>query len=121
METPGDKLGDGRIGVGDGHGITPYLPLGAGGWLTFWKVIFPALKSGILYGFSLTFARALGEFGAVLVVGGGIQGRTETATVYIFHALEERQYIAAYSTALLLGFISMIFVVGAALLKKEIK
>lgn len=93
--------------------------LGAGGWTTFWKVVFPAMKWGLLYGVSLTFARALGEFGAVLVIGGGIQGKTETATVFIFHALEERQYIEAYSTSILLGIISMIFVIGADLLKKD--
>ncbi|MBN2503311.1 MAG: sulfate ABC transporter permease subunit [Anaerolineales bacterium] len=93
--------------------------LGAGRWQTFWQVIFPALKWGIIYGLSLTLARALGEFGAVLVIGGGIQGRTDTATVYIYHALEERQYIAAYSAALLLGCISIAFVVGADLLKRR--
>ena len=39
----------------------------------------------------LTLARALGEFGAVLVVGGAISGQTQTATTFIYNALEERQ------------------------------
>lgn len=93
--------------------------LGAKGWKTFWQIIFPALRWGVIYGLSLTFARALGEFGAVLVVGGGIQGRTETATIYIYHALEERHYIAAYSASLLLGIMSMVLVIGVDLLKKK--
>lgn len=93
--------------------------LGASGWQTFWLVTFPALRWGFIYGIILTFARALGEFGAVLVIGGGIQGRTDTATVFIFHALEERQYIGAYSAALVLGIFSLILVLGTDLLRRH--
>lgn len=93
--------------------------LGANGWQTFWMVTFPALRWGFIYGVILTFARALGEFGAVLVVGGGIQGRTETVTLFIFRALDERQYVGAYSAALLLGLLSLILVVGTEFLRKR--
>ena len=95
--------------------------LGASGWQTFWMVTFPALRWGFIYGVILTFARALGEFGAVLVVGGGVQGRTETATLFIFRALDERQYVGAYSAALLLGLISLVLVVGTELLRRKEK
>jgi sulfate transport system permease protein len=91
--------------------------LGASKWRIFWSVTFPAIRWGVLYGLSLTFARALGEFGAVLVIGGGIQGRTETATVYIYRALDERQHISAYSVSLLLGLISMVLVIGTDLIR----
>jgi sulfate transport system permease protein len=87
--------------------------LGANAWQTFWRVTFPALRWGMIYGITLTFARALGEFGAVLVIGGGVQGRTETATLFIYRALDERQYIGAYSAALALGLFSLILVVGS--------
>jgi len=87
--------------------------LGANGWQTFWRVTFPALRWGMIYGITLTFARALGEFGAVLVIGGGVQGRTETATLFIYRALDERQYIGAYSAALVLGLFSLILVMGS--------
>lgn len=93
--------------------------LGASGWQTFWLVTFPALRWGFIYGLILTFARALGEFGAVLVIGGGIQGRTETTTLYIFRALDERQYIGAYSAAVVLGLFSLILVMGTDLLRKN--
>ncbi len=93
--------------------------LGANGWQTFWMVTFPALRWGVIYGVILTFARALGEFGAVLVVGGGVQGRTETATLFIYRALDERQYVGAYSAALALGLLSLILVVGTELLRKR--
>ncbi|MCB9101909.1 MAG: sulfate ABC transporter permease [Anaerolineales bacterium] len=92
--------------------------LGASGWQTFWLVTFPALRWGFVYGIILTFARALGEFGAVLVIGGGIQGRTETATLYIFRALDERMYVGAYSAALVLGLLSLSLVLGTELFRR---
>ncbi len=95
--------------------------LGASGWQTFWMVTFPALRWGFIYGVILTFARSLGEFGAVLVVGGGIQGKTESATLYIYRALDQRQYVGAYSAALVLGLLSLILVVGTELLRKKEK
>ncbi|HEY0733668.1 MAG TPA: sulfate ABC transporter permease subunit [Herpetosiphonaceae bacterium] len=93
--------------------------LGASGWQTFRLVTFPALRWGFIYGLTLTFARALGEFGAVLVVSGGVQGRTETATMYVFRALDERQYIGAYSAALVLGLFSLVLVLGAEILRRR--
>jgi len=93
--------------------------LGANGWQTFWRVTFPALRWGMIYGITLTFARALGEFGAVLVIGGGVQGRTETATLFIYRALDERQYIGAYSAALVLGVFSLILVMGSDWLRQQ--
>jgi sulfate transport system permease protein len=84
--------------------------LGANQWTIFWQVIFPQLKSALIYGISLTLARALGEFGAVLVIGGGVQGRTETATLFIFRSIEERQNIEAYTASILLGAFSVLIV-----------
>jgi sulfate transport system permease protein len=95
--------------------------LGANGWQTFWRVTLPALRWGFIYGITLTFARALGEFGAVLVVGGGIQGRTETATLYIYRALDSREYVGAYSAALVLGLFSLLLVIGTDLLRRREK
>jgi sulfate transport system permease protein len=93
--------------------------LGANSWQTFWRVTFPALRWGMIYGITLTFARALGEFGAVLVIGGGVQGQTETATLFIYRALDERQYIGAYSAALALGLFSLILVLGSDWLRRR--
>lgn len=92
--------------------------LGASGWQTFRRVTFPAIRSGLVYGIILTFARALGEFGAVLVIGGGIQGRTATTTIFIFNAMEHREYVSAYSAAIVLGLFSLILVVGAEWLRR---
>ena len=93
--------------------------LGASSWQTFWRVTFPALRWGLIYGITLTFARALGEFGAVLVIGGAAQGSLMTTTLFIYHALEERQYIAAYSAALALGLFSLVLVLGSDWLRSR--
>jgi sulfate transport system permease protein len=93
--------------------------LGASGWQTFWFVTLPAIRWGFIYGITLTFARALGEFGAILVIGGAIEGRTETATLFIYRALDERQYIAAYSAAIVLGLLSLTLVIGSEILRRR--
>ena len=95
--------------------------LGANSWQIFWRVTFPALRWGLIYGITLTFARALGEFGAVLVIGGAAQGRLMTTTLFIYHALEEREYIAAYSAALALGLFSLVLVLGSDWLRNRKK
>jgi sulfate transport system permease protein len=93
--------------------------MGASSWQIFRRVTLPALRWGLIYGITLTFARALGEFGAVLVIGGGVQGRTETATLYIYRALDERQYVGAYSAAIVLGLISLALVIGTDLVRRR--
>lgn len=77
--------------------------LGASPWMTFWYVTLPNVRSGLVLGTTLTLARALGEFGAVLVLGGAIANRTQTATTFIHAAVEERQEPAAFGMALLLA------------------
>lgn len=86
--------------------------LGASAMQTFWRVTLPNIRGGLVVGTTLTAARALGEFGAVLVVGGGVANRTQTATTFIHSAIEERQEAAAYGMALLLAgaAIALLFV-----------
>src|SRR5262249_59176471 len=71
------------------------------------RVTLPGLRGALSGGVMLTAARALGEFGAVLVVSGGLIGTTETATLYIFRALDERNDVGAYAVAVVLGAISV--------------
>ncbi len=93
--------------------------LGASGWRTFVRVTMPAIRWGLLYGISLTLARALGEFGGVLVAGGAVTGKTETATLYIFAALDERQYISAYAVAVVLALVSFVVLIGMEILRQR--
>ncbi|MEQ1567996.1 MAG: sulfate ABC transporter permease subunit [Myxococcota bacterium] len=77
--------------------------LGASPLRTFFRVTLPNIRHGLVVGSTLTLARALGEFGAVLVVGGSIANRTATATTFIHGAVEERHEPAAFGMALLLA------------------
>jgi sulfate/thiosulfate transport system permease protein len=81
--------------------------MGAGYWRTFWHITLPNIRWGLLYGISLTFARAIGEFGAVLVVGGGVTRLTETSTLYIYRTLDDRNEIGAYAMVLVLAAVSL--------------
>jgi sulfate transport system permease protein len=80
--------------------------MGAGPLQTFWHVTLPTIRWGLLYGVSLSFARAVGEIGAVLVVSGGVSGLTETATLFVFRSLDDRNYVGAYAMAVVLAAIS---------------
>lgn len=86
--------------------------LGASPWQTFWRVTLPNLRHGLGIGATLTLARALGEFGAVLVLGGAISGRTQTATTWIHTAMEERQAAGAYGMALILAALATALLVA---------
>src|SRR5690606_14319657 len=85
--------------------------LGASQWLTFRRIIFPTIRHALTYGVVLTLARALGEFGAIAVIGGGVRGVTETATIYVYRSMHDRNPISAYSMAVLLGLIAVLILV----------
>ncbi len=63
--------------------------LGESEWGIFWRVTLPLAMPGILAGTLLTFARALGEFGATLMVAGDIPGQTQTTAIAIYDAVEK--------------------------------
>lgn len=76
--------------------------LGASGWTTFRKVVLPAIRPAIAAGALLSFARALGEFGSVVLISGNLTGRTLTAPVFIFQLTSQfkPEQAAAVSTVL---------------------
>ena len=69
--------------------------LGAGEWLVFRRVLLPLATPGIVAGTVLAFARAMGEFGATLMLAGNIPGRTQTMPIAIFSAAESGDMRAA--------------------------
>jgi len=78
--------------------------LGAGNWVTFRRIVLPALAPALFSGAGLAFARALGEYGSVVLIGGGIPRDTEVASQYIATQIEidRPQAAAAVSVTLLL-------------------
>ena len=71
--------------------------LGASGWQTFWKITLPSIRWAVIYGVVLTTARCLGEFGAVAVVSGHLEGKTETATLRVEDLYENFNLQGAYA------------------------
>jgi molybdate transport system permease protein len=62
--------------------------LGAGPWRVFWTISLPLARRSVLAGALLAFSRALGEFGATIVVAGSIPGETRTIAVAMYGMLE---------------------------------
>jgi sulfate/thiosulfate transport system permease protein len=85
--------------------------LGASRFQAFRSVTLPNIRHALTVGLTLTAARAMGEFGAVLVLGGAIAGRTVTATTFIYGATEERREPAAFGMAIVLALTSVVLLV----------
>jgi sulfate transport system permease protein len=86
--------------------------LGASGWRTFWRVIFPAIAPAMLTGGLLSFARALGEFGSVVIVAGNIPMQSQVGSVYIFAQVESGNMAAASAVSLVMLSIALATTVG---------
>ncbi|WP_141604413.1 sulfate ABC transporter permease subunit CysW [Terrilactibacillus laevilacticus] len=81
--------------------------LGANGWQTFIKVTLPNIKWGLLYGVILCNARAIGEFGAVSVVSGNVQGVTSTMPLQIENLYNQYQFSSAFALASIMSFVAV--------------
>ena len=77
--------------------------LGASEWRVFWKITLPLARRSIVAAAVLAFARALGDFGATLMVAGNIPGRTQTAAVAIYDAVESGNTLLARVLVLLIS------------------
>ena len=95
--------------------------LGAGRWRTFWQVTLPSIRWGLAYGVTLTVARSLGEFGALLVVSGNILGRTQTVTLYIHETIEGFHPEGAYAASVVLAGISFLLLIGMELARNRVE
>jgi sulfate/thiosulfate transport system permease protein len=84
--------------------------LGAGGWTAFRRVVLPALRPAIVAGTLLAFARALGEFGSVVIVSGNIVGKTLTAPYFIYQLANQFRPDDAAAVASVLFLISVVIV-----------
>ncbi len=97
------------------------ISLGASGWRTFWRVTFPNIKWGVLYGVLLCNARAMGEFGAVSVVSGHIRGETNTMPLLVEILYNEYQLVAAFAIASLLAFLALITLIVKTVLEGQLE
>ncbi|MEC3957335.1 sulfate ABC transporter permease subunit CysW [Nocardia sp. CDC153] len=94
--------------------------LGASGWQTFWRITLPAIRWGLTYGIVLTVARALGEFGAVIMVSTGLPGKSQTLTLLVNgRYVNDHNTFGAYCAATLLMGIALVVLLLMTLLERK--
>jgi sulfate transport system permease protein len=93
--------------------------LGAGGWTTFRRIILPSLYPALLSGAGLAFARAIGEFGSVVLIGGGIPRQTEVTSQYIAKQIEIDRPASAAAVSVTLLAISFVVLFALRLLTRR--
>jgi sulfate transport system permease protein len=81
--------------------------LGAGGFTTFRRIILPTIAPAILAGAALSFARALGEFGSVILISASLIGKTEVSSVYMLKLIESDDTAGATAVATLLLLVAI--------------
>ena len=93
--------------------------LGANGWQTFWRITLPSIRWAVIYGVILTTARCLGEYGAVAVVSGRLQGQTETATLRVQERWEAFDLAGAYAISIVLATIAILVLVAMTVIRPK--
>ena len=93
--------------------------LGLSDYKIFWKFIFPNCFPGIAGGTILAFARALGEFGATIMLAGNIPGRTQTAAVAVYAAMQNGNRVQAYQWVAVMVLISFVSVLLVNVVEKQ--
>jgi sulfate transport system permease protein len=95
--------------------------LGAGGWTIFRRIILPPLTLPVITGALLSFARAIGEFGSIVVVAGNIPFRSQTAAVYVFGEVESENRLGASAMSIVMVAIAFSLMMLADTLRKRSK
>ena len=93
--------------------------LGADRWQTFRRVILPALAPALAAGVSLSFARAIGEYGSVVFISGNMPGLTEIAPLLIMSKLEQYDYAGATAIAVVMLLLSAVILVSAGMIQRR--
>jgi sulfate transport system permease protein len=88
------------------------VSLGASHWTTFRRIVLPNLAPAILSGTALAFARAVGEFGSVVLISGNIPFHTQVASVFIFSHIESDDVSGAAAVSVVLLVLSLLVLVG---------
>lgn len=96
----------------DVHEQEAAYTLGASRWRTFRRVMLPALLPAMITGGLLSFARALGEFGSIVIVAGNIPMRSQAASVYIYGKIEGGDPAAASAVSLVLLAVALAATLG---------
>jgi sulfate transport system permease protein len=94
--------------------------LGANRWTIARRIVFPHVLPALLSGVALAFARAIGEFGAVILIAGNLPFKTEVASLYVFQHIESGDTTGASALAVLLLAISLVVLLGIGALRRHV-
>lgn len=94
------------------------VSLGANRWQLFWRITLPNIKWGLLFGIIQCHARAIGEFGAVKVVSGGIGGQTDTMPLRVEKLFQEYNNPGSYAVASVLTLMALATLAARILLER---
>ncbi len=92
--------------------------LGQSEWSVFWRVTFPLALRGVLAGTMLAFARAMGEFGATLMVAGNLPGRTQTLSLAVYSAVQAGNDRLANTLVVIISVVCILILVVTSKLVK---
>jgi sulfate transport system permease protein len=92
--------------------------LGANRWQTFRRVILPSVAPALLTGFTLAFARAVGEYGSIVFISGNMPMQTEITPLLIVTKLEQYDYAGATALAVVMLGFSFVVILGVNLLQR---
>jgi len=92
--------------------------LGAGRWRIFRRIVLPNLAPGIFTGIALAFARALGEFGSLVLVSGNVPFKTEVASVFIRGQIESDNLVGASAVSVVLLAVSLALLAVVTLIQR---
>ncbi len=95
--------------------------LGAGGWTIFRRIILPPLTLPVITGALLSFARAIGEFGSIVIVAGNIPFVSQTAAVYVFGEVESENRLGASAVSIVMVAIAFSMLMFADYLRRRSK
>jgi sulfate transport system permease protein len=93
--------------------------LGAGGWTIFRRIVLPPLTLPIVTGALLSFARAIGEFGSIVIVAGNIPFVSQTAAVYVFGEVESENRLGASAMSIVMVAIAFSLMMFADYLRRR--
>src|SRR5665213_1026191 len=93
--------------------------LGASEWRIFWRVSLPLARRPIAAAAALAFARSMGDFGATLMIAGDIPGRTQTAAIAIFDAVESGNTAVANTLVIVISILTAAVVLLASRLEQK--
>jgi len=93
--------------------------LGAGPLTSFRRIVLPTIAPALLSGAALAFARAVGEFGSVVILSGNIPYRTEVASVHVFSLVENDDISGAAAVSVVLLALSVLVLAGLNLLQRR--